>query len=54
LEAATVVSHGLTWATATPGPLLPADAATNTPAVAARRKACSTGSLMLVWLPLIE
>ena len=54
VEAPTVVSQGLTWATATAGPLLPADAATKTPALAARKNACSTGSLTLVWLPLME
>ena len=36
------------------GPLLPAEAATNTPASAANRKAISTGSRKLVSEPLIE
>jgi len=36
------------------GPLLPADAATNTPASAANRNAISTGSRKLVREPLIE
>jgi hypothetical protein len=36
------------------GPLLPAEAATNTPASAANRKAISTGSRKLVREPLIE
>jgi hypothetical protein len=46
VELPTVVSHGLMWATgAVAGPELPADAATNTPAAAAPRKATSVGSL---------
>ena len=48
VDAATVVSHGLMWATALAGPLLPAEAATNTPASDARKNACSTGSLTVV------
>ncbi len=36
VAAATVVSQGLGWLTVSPGPLLPAAAATNTPASAAR------------------
>ena len=44
--AATVVSHGELCATVlAPGPLLPADAATKTPASAANMKLISTGSL---------
>ena len=46
--AATVVSHGPVWATVeAPGPSLPADAATNTPARAANRNAISTGSAIV-------
>ena len=42
VPAATVVSHGPGWATVEDvGPLLPADAATNTPASAAKRNATS-------------
>ena len=53
--AATVVSHGLGWATVdASGPLLPADAATNTPARAANMYARSTGSRKFVLVPLIE
>src|SRR6478736_1132368 len=45
VPAATVVSHGPGCATVLAvGPLLPADAATNTPASAAYMKAISTGS----------
>ena len=55
VPAATVVSHGLGWATvAVVGPLLPADAATKTPASAALKNATSTGSRKLVVLPLME
>ena len=53
VEAATVACHGLMWATVLAGPLLPADAATNTPAFEALKKACSTGSVIEV-PPLIE
>ena len=43
--AATEVSQGLTWSVVlAPGPSLPADAATKTPASAANRKAISSGS----------
>ena len=43
--AATVVTHGATWSRVeAPGPLLPADAETKTPAAAADRKASSIGS----------
>src|SRR5690606_21440562 len=46
VEAATVVTHGETWLTVdAPGPLLPAEAATNTPAAYASRNASSTGSV---------
>jgi len=46
VDAATVVVHGETWlAVAAVGPLLPADAATRTPAAYASRKASSTGSV---------
>src|SRR5690606_3652764 len=46
VEAATVVTHGETWLTvAAPGPSLPAEAATNTPAAYASRNASSTGSV---------
>ncbi len=49
VDAATVVSHGLTWfAVAAPGPLFPADAATKTPASYAPRNASSTGSPTVV------
>ena len=45
--AATVVIHGRLCATVlAPGPLLPAEAATNTPAAAALKNASSTGSTM--------
>src|SRR6185295_18896553 len=55
VPAATVVSHGPGCATVeTAGPLLPADAATNTPASAANRNATSTASRKLVRVPLIE
>ncbi len=44
--AATVVSHGLGWSSVlSPGPLLPAEADTKTPAAAALRNASSTGSI---------
>src|SRR3954468_3034987 len=53
--AATVVSQGLGCATVeTVGPLLPADAATNTPASSAKRNATSTEFRKLVVVPLIE
>ena len=46
VEAATVVTHGPRWSVVlAPGPELPADAATKTPAAYASRKASSTGSL---------
>jgi hypothetical protein len=55
VPAATVVIHGDGWATVeTPGPSLPADAATKTPASAALRNAISTGSRKFVRVPLIE
>ena len=55
MPAATVVSQGLGWATVDAvGPLLPAEAATNTPASAANRNATSTGSRKFVDVPLIE
>ena len=55
VPAATVVSHGLGCATVlVVGPLLPAEAATKTPASAANRNAISTGSRKLVCVPLIE
>src|SRR5262249_46474927 len=53
--AATVVSHGLGCATVDAvGPLLPADAATNTPASEAFRNATSTAFRKFVVVPLIE
>src|SRR5690606_2688409 len=46
VDAATVVTHGETWLTvAAPGPLLPAEAETKTPAAYASRNANSTGSV---------
>ncbi|GAA3154692.1 hypothetical protein GCM10020001_092980 [Nonomuraea salmonea] len=46
VEAATVVVHGPRWSVVSaPGPELPADAETSTPAAYASRKASSTGSL---------
>jgi hypothetical protein len=46
VDAATVVTHGARWlAVDAPGPLFPADAATNTPAAYASRNASSTGSV---------
>ena len=55
VPAATVVIHGDGWATVEAyGPLLPADAATKTPARAAKRNAISAGSAKFVWEPLIE
>ena len=46
VEAATVVTHGTeVVGRAAAGPLLPADAATNTPAAYASRNASSTGSV---------
>src|SRR5829696_4886090 len=45
VEAATVVTHGDRWSEVLgPGPALPAEAATNTPAAYASRNANSTGS----------
>ena len=53
--AATVVSHGELCATVeAPGPLLPAEVATKTPAAAALRNASSTGSTTKVREPEIE
>ena len=55
MPAATVVTHGLLCATVVaPGPLLPAEVATKTPASAAPKNAISTGSTELVRLPEIE
>src|SRR5688572_2040541 len=55
VPAATVISHGLLCATLdAAGPLLPADAATKTPASAAKRNATSTGSTFDVREPLTE
>ena len=55
VPAATVVIQVLGWATVdVVGPLLPAEAATKTPASAANKNAISTGSRKLVWVPLIE
>src|SRR5262245_49713310 len=55
VEAATVVTQGDRWlAVPAPGPSLPADAATNTPAAYASRNASSTGSLNGVVPPEIE
>ena len=55
VPAATVVIQGPGCATVpVVGPLLPAEAATNTPASAANRKAISTPSAKLVVVPLIE
>ena len=55
VPAATVVSHGPGCATVlVVGPLLPAEAATNTPASAAYMNAISTASRKLVVDPLIE
>ena len=55
VEAATVVSHGLLWATVDAvGPLLPAEVATKTPAAAAPRKAYSTASTTVLVAPEIE
>ena len=46
VDAATVMTHGERCsAVPAPGPLLPAEAATNTPAAYASRNASSTGSL---------
>ena len=45
VDAATVVTHGAGWSSVlAPGPLLPAELATNTPAFEAPRKAFATGS----------
>ncbi len=45
VDAATVVSHGEGWLVVEAvGPLLPEEAATKTPAAAARMKASSTAS----------
>ena len=55
VDAATVVTHGLLWATVEAvGPLLPAEAATKTPAAAAPRKAYSTASTTVLVAPEIE
>jgi hypothetical protein len=55
VPAATVVIHGLGWATVpVVGPLLPAEAETKTPAFAANRNAISAGSAKFVVVPLIE
>ena len=55
VEAATVVTHGDRWLTVpAPGPSLPAEAATNTPAAYASRNASSTGSVSGVVPPEIE
>ena len=46
VEAPTVVTHGPPWSdVAAPGPLLPADALTEIPALIASRNASSTGSV---------
>ena len=51
----TVVTHGATCATVeSPGPVLPADMETNTPASAARRVASITNPVSAVVEPLIE
>src|SRR4051794_6760498 len=48
VAAATVVTHGAGWSSVlAPGPLLPAELATNTPALAAPRNAIDTGSRTL-------
>jgi hypothetical protein len=45
VAAATVVTHGAGWSSVlAPGPLLPAELATNTPALEAARKAWATES----------
>jgi hypothetical protein len=55
VPAATVVVHGLGWATVpVVGPLFPADSLTKMPASAANRNAISTGSAKFVVVPLIE
>ena len=55
VDAATVVTHGLRWSVVfAPGPELPAEAATKTPAAYASRKASSTGSLYGSLPPEIE
>ena len=55
VSAATVVIHGLGCATVdAPGPLLPAEAETKTPASAALRNAISAPSRKFVDVPLIE
>ena len=55
MPAATVVNQGLLCATVeAAGPELPAEAATNTPAAAAPKKAYSTASTTVVRAPLIE
>src|SRR5688572_18306769 len=55
VEAATVVTQGERWlAVPAPGPLLPAEVATNTPAAYASRNANSTGSVSGVVPPEIE
>ena len=55
VDAATVVTHGERWlAVLAPGPSLPAEAATETPAAYASRKASSTGSVIGSVPPEIE
>ena len=55
VPAATVVTQGDGWATVEAvGPLLPAEADTKMPALAAKRKAISAGSAKLVSEPLTE
>jgi hypothetical protein len=55
VDAATVVTHGPAWfAVDAPGPSLPAEAFTETPAAYASRKASSTASVYTEPLPLIE
>src|SRR5699024_6904874 len=55
LDAPDAAIHGPVWAAVdAPGPELPADAATNTPALVASRKARSTGSCQGLSEPEIE
>ncbi len=55
MDAATVVTHGLRWSVVfAPGPELPAEADTKTPAAYASRNASSTGSLYGSLPPEIE
>jgi hypothetical protein len=54
VAAATVVTHGLGWATSKKAPSFPAEAATNTPESAALRNATSAGSTKLVEVPETE